>query len=107
MKKTLITGLIIVCSFLFSTVAQAATYHVAQSKFPSWKFSCDVVTKGNKVTAVKKLSIKPFIGSISSPTVKLSGGDAHIRFAKHIKTLAYNQNIKISVSKSKIYVTTN
>ncbi|MTV81396.1 DUF5626 family protein [Secundilactobacillus folii] len=107
MKKSLITGLIVVCSFAFSTVAQAATYHVAQSKLPSWRFSCNVVIKGDKITAVKKLSIKPIIGSISSPAVKISGGDAHIRFAKHIKTLAYNQSIKISVSKSKVYVTTN
>lgn len=104
MKKSLITGFIIVCSFAFSTVAQAATYHVNQSKFPSWKFSCDVITKGNKVTAIKKLSLKPIIGTISSPTIKLSGGEAHIRFVKHVRTLIYNQSIKISVSKSKVYV---
>jgi len=105
MKKTLITSSVIVLSLLVSTKAYAATYHVNQHKLGSWTLSCNVVATHSKVTAIKNLSIKPALGSINTKTVAYSGGDAHIQFTRHIQAIRYKNSIKISVSRSKVYVT--
>ncbi len=103
-EKTLITSSVIVLLLLVSTKAYAATYHVSQRKLGSWSLNYNVVANHNKVTAIKNLSIKP-TGSIDTKTITYSGGDAHIQFTRHIQAIRYRSSIKISVSRSKVYVT--
>lgn len=107
MKKTVITSLAGMLFLLNPVAAYAATYHVTHTQFASWNFSCNITTKGDKITAVRSLSIRPIIGSITNKAVTLSGNGAQIRFTKHIQALAYHQQVKIKVSKSQVYVSIN
>ncbi|MTV81393.1 DUF5626 family protein [Secundilactobacillus folii] len=107
MKKIFVTSLVITVTLLISITAHAATYHVSHNKFGSWSMGCNIVTKGNKITTVKNLSLKPTLGSITNKSVTITSGDAHIRFTRHIQALSYHSNVKISVTGSKVYVTTN
>lgn len=104
MKNKLIISSIIALSLFTNTTAYAATYQVNHNKLGSWKLTCNVLADHDKITNVKKVSIKPTLGSITNKSVNLSKGIAYINFTRHIQAFSYHNTIKISVSGSKVYV---
>lgn len=108
MKKTLFVPFAILLTLGFSTPVRAATLHVHHSSLASWKLDCDVVTNKDHIKQVKNLKIRSSLGSITNKAVNYPDSKtATIKFTRRIVTLNYRDNVKIHLSKGKLYVTAN